>query len=73
MDTYVLQLFQRLELNGAVSCEQTLSGVYCVWTEAFFGIAFAFYRMGPRGAGALRAYLVADVSWMEELQEPDHL
>ena len=51
---YVLRLFQRLELNGAVSCEQTLSGVYCVWTEAFFEIAFAyaFYRMRPRGAGA---------------------
>ena len=34
---YVLQLFQRLDLNGAVSCGQTLSGVDCVWTEAFFG------------------------------------
>ena len=51
-----LQLFQRLELNGAVSCEQTLSGVYCVWTEAFFAIAipfvYAFSRMRPRGAPA---------------------
>jgi len=33
---YVLQLFQRLDLNGAVSCGQTLSGVYCVWAEAFW-------------------------------------
>ena len=56
---YVLQLFQRLDVNGAVSWSLTQSGVYCVWAEGFLRLRLrlrysdAFCRICPRGAGAL--------------------
>ena len=53
---YVLQLFQRLDVNGAVSWSLTQSGVYCVWAEGFLRLRLrysdAFCRMRSRGAGA---------------------
>ena len=54
---YVLQLFQRLDVNGAVSWSLTQSGVYCVGTEGFLRMHLrysdAFCRFRPRGAGPL--------------------